>query len=82
MGFVAGLLMAGVLALGCAAVRHLNRDWCLVAQVAIWQAGWDLLFSPLAQIDRLIAGLAVAVAALSMTQRSSKRLDDALPALS
>jgi hypothetical protein len=35
-----------------------------VAYFAIGQAGWDLLFSPMAQVDRVAIGLAVALAAV------------------
>ena len=48
-------------------------------QILIWQAIWDLAFSPMGNIDRLCAGLMVAIALLDSRENSASRSGEFQP---
>jgi hypothetical protein len=67
-------VLVSVLVFGLVATTMIG-DWQpgarALAYFAISQAGWDLAFSPMAQIDHVAIGLAVALAAIGFRRTRS-----------
>ncbi|WP_146066127.1 hypothetical protein [Cryobacterium sp. Y82] len=80
-GVLVSVLLAVILCMAVPRVLSALKEIGAVASLVILVAAWDLLFSPMADSDRMTAGILISAAVLMVTHtQSSNRLFTSTPA--